>query len=109
MSFCFTSLPDGYRRRTASVTLRLRAGRLGGRQFSTGIIVDRVQEVLDIAGSSIEETPQFGATVNTDFILGMGKVGDSVKILLDIDKVLGDGGLSEMALDNAAAEVSTDT
>jgi len=26
--------------------------------------------------------------VNTDFILGMGKVGDAVKILLDIDKVL---------------------
>ena len=26
--------------------------------------------------------------VNTDFILGMGKVGESIKILLDIDKVL---------------------
>jgi purine-binding chemotaxis protein CheW len=59
------------------------------RTFSTGIIVDRVQEVLDIAGQNIEEPPQFGASVNTDFILGMGKVGDSVKILLDIDRVLG--------------------
>jgi len=57
------------------------------RTFSTGIIVDRVQEVLDVPGQDIEEAPQFGATVNTDFILGMGKVGDSVKILLDIDKV----------------------
>jgi len=58
------------------------------RTFSTGIVVDRVQEVLDIAGQNIEEAPQFGAAVDTDFILGMGKVGDSVKILLDIDKVL---------------------
>ncbi len=60
----------------------------GGQQCSVGIVVDRVQEVLDIAGDSIEETPQFGGSVRTDFILGMGKVGDAVKILLDIDKVL---------------------
>jgi purine-binding chemotaxis protein CheW len=57
-------------------------------KFNTGIVVDRVQEVLDIAGEDIEEAPQFGSSVNTDFILGMGKVGNSVKILLDIDKVL---------------------
>lgn len=56
--------------------------------FSTGIIVDRVQEVLDVSGQDIEDAPQFSAAVNTDFILGMGKVGDSIKILLDIDKVL---------------------
>jgi purine-binding chemotaxis protein CheW len=60
----------------------------GNRSYSTGIVVDRVQEVLDIAGGDIEEAPQFGSSVNTDFILGMGKVGTAVKILLDIDKVL---------------------
>lgn len=60
----------------------------GDRKFSTGIVVDRVQEVLDIAGKNIEEAPQFGSAVNTDFILGMGKIGDTVKILLDIDRVL---------------------
>ncbi|MHC4160292.1 MAG: chemotaxis protein CheW, partial [Planctomycetota bacterium] len=58
------------------------------RKFSTGVAVDRVQEVLDVAGEDIEEAPQFGTTVNTDFILGMGKIGETVKILLDIDKVL---------------------
>jgi len=60
----------------------------GSQKYSTGIVVDRVQEVLDIAGDNIEEAPQFGSSVNTDFILGMGKIGESVKILLDIDKVL---------------------
>ncbi len=59
-----------------------------GQGFDTGIVVDRVQEVLDIAGENIEDTPQFGSNVETDFILGMGKIGDAVKILLDIDKVL---------------------
>lgn len=67
------------------------------RQFSTGIIVDHVQEVLDIPGNNIEEAPQFGSAVNTDFILGMGKIGNTVKILLDIDKVLANSQLTEMA------------
>ena len=60
----------------------------GSRHCSTGIVVDRVQEVLDISGDNIEETPQFDSSVNTEFILGIGKIGNSVKILLDIDKVL---------------------
>ena len=53
-----------------------------------GIIVDTVREVYDISRGSIEPPPQLGGAVNTDFILGMGKVGDDVKILLDIEKVL---------------------
>jgi purine-binding chemotaxis protein CheW len=62
--------------------------RSAGRKASTGIIVDRVQEVLDIAGKDIEDAPQFDTSVDTNFILGMGKVGGTVKILLDIDMVL---------------------
>jgi len=65
-----------------------------GRNFNTGIVVDRVQEVLDIDGASIEEAPQFGASVETDSILGLAKVGESVKILLDIDRVPGGDGLT---------------
>ncbi|HEX2974059.1 MAG TPA: chemotaxis protein CheW [Tepidisphaeraceae bacterium] len=61
----------------------------GDRKLNMGIVVDRVSEVLNIAAENIEEPPTFDITVNTDFILGMGKINDSVKILLDIDKVLG--------------------
>jgi purine-binding chemotaxis protein CheW len=68
-----------------------------GHKFNTGIIVDHVQEVLDIADQDIEEAPQFDAAVDTSFILGMGKIGDSVKILLDIDKVLGGETLQQMS------------
>lgn len=68
----------------------------GDHAFYTGIVVDHVQEVLDIAGQDIEEAPQFGSQVDTNFILGMGKIGDTVKILLDIDKVLGDSDLAKM-------------
>ena len=53
-----------------------------------GIVVDRVCEVLDISQDNIEPAPSFGSKVQTDFITGMGKVGDKVKILLAIEKVL---------------------
>ena len=67
-----------------------------GRKFNTGIIVDHVSEVLDIAGENIEDAPQFGSSVDTDFILGMAKVGESVKILLHIDRVVGEPVLDEL-------------
>ena len=53
-----------------------------------GIVVDSVSEVLNIRGEDIEDTPAFGAKLNTDFISGMAKTEDNVKILLDIDRVL---------------------
>lgn len=70
----------------------------GKSTFSTGIVVDHVQEVLDIAGQNIEKAPQFGQSVNTDFILGMGKIGETVKILLDIDKVLAGEHLDDLCI-----------
>ena len=52
------------------------------------LIVDAVSEVLDIRPDQIEDSPSFGENVNTDYILGMGKCGDKVVMLLDIDWVL---------------------
>lgn len=59
-----------------------------GRRVSMGIVVDRVSEVLSIPAGNIEDAPSFGTNIDTSFILGMGKIGQSVKMLLDIDKVL---------------------
>jgi purine-binding chemotaxis protein CheW len=53
-----------------------------------GCVVDKVSEVLDINEEEIEDTPSFGADVNTEYILGIGKSQGKVKLLLDIDKVL---------------------
>jgi len=57
-------------------------------QVQMGIVVDAVSEVLNIRGADIEETPSFGANLNTDYILGMAKMEGKVKILLDIDRAL---------------------
>ncbi|NTV30333.1 MAG: purine-binding chemotaxis protein CheW [Candidatus Omnitrophica bacterium] len=55
-----------------------------------GVVIDKVKEVLDIKQDKIEPPPNFGADVHTDYILGIGKINESVKILLNIEKVLGE-------------------
>ena len=75
-----------------------------GVNAQVGIIVDTVCEVLDIAGEDIEPAPEFAANVDTSFILGMGKVEEAVKILLDIDKVLTSDELSLVREASRAAE-----
>ena len=60
----------------------------GGDAVMMGIVVDTVSEVVDIDGDHVDPAPPFGEGVTTDYILGMGKVGEKVKILLDIDKVM---------------------
>lgn len=74
-----------------------------------GIVVDTVCEVLDIEGENVEPPPAMGGSVDTSFILGMGKVGDAVKILLDIDKVLTTNELQDVARLAEASHPSTDT
>jgi purine-binding chemotaxis protein CheW len=53
-----------------------------------GIIVDGVSEVLNLGSGEIENTPDFGGDVASQYLLGMAKTKGKVKILLDIDKVL---------------------
>ena len=65
-----------------------------------GTVVDKVSEVQDIPGEEIEDAPEFGSNVDTRFILGMGKAGGRVTILLDIAKVLSSTDIE--ALSNVA-------
>jgi purine-binding chemotaxis protein CheW len=57
-------------------------------KVNVGIIVDQVAEVIDVDANEIDQAPEFGTNLHTDFILGVGVVKGGVKILLDIDKVL---------------------
>jgi purine-binding chemotaxis protein CheW len=64
-----------------------------------GILVDNVAEVLPISAVDMEEVPNFGARLKTEYILGMAKVKGRVIILLDIDLVLTDEELTLAAGD----------
>jgi purine-binding chemotaxis protein CheW len=85
LKFC---LPEKeYSQRTCIIVVQVQAG---GVSLQTGIIVDEVSEVLNLAAGEIEDTPDFGegAATATAYLLGMAKVKGKVKILLDIDRVL---------------------
>ncbi len=65
--------------------------------FMIGIVVDSVSEALNIKEQNISDAPTFGSGVNTDYILGVARMEDSVKLLLDIDRVIGDRGPATLA------------
>ncbi len=74
-----------YTERTCIIVVEI-TGESGTVQI--GIVVDSVSEVMTIKGDDVEDTPTFGVSLNTEYVLGMAKMEDGVKILLDIDKVL---------------------
>lgn len=73
-----------------------------GRSTSIGLIVDCVSEVLNIADESIEDAPSFGMSVDSNFILGMAKAGQNVKVLLDIERILSTDGAGPVANSSSA-------
>jgi purine-binding chemotaxis protein CheW len=55
---------------------------------SVGLVVDTVREVVDIPENFIELPPEVAEASTQGYIKGLGKVGDEVKILLDVEKLL---------------------
>jgi purine-binding chemotaxis protein CheW len=93
LKFSFDS--QAYTERTCIIVVEVA---LAHSKVMMGMVVDSVSEVLNISPDELEETPEFGERVTTDYIQGMAKVKGKVKILLDLDKVLG----SETVLSRAA-------
>ncbi len=84
LKFGFPS--EAYTERTCIIVVDVS---LAGAKVMMGIVVDSVSEVLNIAGTDIDPAPDFGGRVTTDYILALAKVKGTVKILLDLDRVLG--------------------
>lgn len=61
-----------------------------------GVVVDSVSEVLNIQEGDVEAPPDLSAGKRTRYIQGMAKTEESVKILIDIDKVLGEKAIEEV-------------
>jgi purine-binding chemotaxis protein CheW len=90
--------PLEYSQRTCIVVVQVE-GEAG--DIQVGVIVDTVSEVLNLTGSDIEDTPDFGAKLATPLILGMAKLKGKVKMLLDIDRVV---SAQEIAVMDVLAE-----
>ncbi len=61
-----------------------------------GCLVDTVEEVMEIPEKNIEPPPRFKTVSGRDqFISGMGKAGDAIKILLDAERIVRDENLAQ--------------
>jgi purine-binding chemotaxis protein CheW len=58
------------------------------RGSAIGLVVDRVSEVATLGSEEIEDAPSFGSDVQTEYLLGIGKAGGRIRLLVDIEKVL---------------------
>ena len=67
-----------------------------GLEQDVGVVVDAVSAVLDIADADIEPPPSFGARLRSDFMTGMGKLGEKFVIILDTDHVLSIDELAQL-------------
>jgi purine-binding chemotaxis protein CheW len=59
-----------------------------GDKVELGLMVDAVSEVIDIAATQIEPPPQFGTTIQREFIRGLGKVGAEFIVILEPERAL---------------------
>ncbi|MCK4864699.1 MAG: purine-binding chemotaxis protein CheW [Gammaproteobacteria bacterium] len=53
-----------------------------------GLVVDSVSDVIDVNATDIKATPNFGTTLNTEFIDGLATSNENMVMLLDVDKLL---------------------
>jgi purine-binding chemotaxis protein CheW len=53
-----------------------------------GVVVDSVSDVVDVDKKTIQDAPNFGTKVSTEFINGLASVNDRMVMLLDVEKLL---------------------
>jgi purine-binding chemotaxis protein CheW len=68
-----------------------------------GMVVDSVSDVVTLTPDQIKPAPDMGASVATEFLRGLGTVGERMLILLDIDMLLGSAEMGLLATARAAA------
>jgi purine-binding chemotaxis protein CheW len=72
-------------------------------EVTLGIIVDEVSEVVNVPAEAIEPPPAFGSSVDVSFLLGVGKLGNKVVMLLDADRILPREELQSVTMEAAVA------
>lgn len=67
-----------------------------------GFMVDAVNAVVDVPTESVNPPPQFGSGVNTDFLKGVGRIGEEFVLLLNVERLM-DFSIDHEALLNTVA------
>ena len=53
-----------------------------------GMVVDGVSDVITLSAEQIKPTPEFGSTIDTKYVTGLGAVEERMLILVDIEKLM---------------------
>ena len=77
----FDMVPRDYDERTCVIVVNFS-------ENTVGLVVDTVSEVLDIPAENVEASGQFANADGTSFICGMGKVGESINMIIDVNALL---------------------
>ncbi|MCD4485465.1 chemotaxis protein CheW [Chromobacterium vaccinii] len=67
---------------------------------TVGIVVDGVSDVIQLGEEAMRAPPEFGSTVDTAYIEGLGTVGEQMIIVVDIERLMRS---EEMALTDEVA------
>ena len=59
---------------------------IGGRVM--GMVVDSVSDVITLSQEQVKPAPEMGTAFNTDYLIGLGTLGERMLILIDIDKLM---------------------
>lgn len=90
--------PREYDDSTCIIVVELK-GKDSGGGVLTGVIVDGVEEVLNINEGDVEPSPKFGENIgSTEYILGMAKIKEEVKTLIDIDRLISIEQIAAMSI-----------
>lgn len=99
----FKMEPVEYNDRTCIIVVRLQ-------EMVIGLIVEQIAEVVEILPEDILDPPVLGKeekSVENRYVYGIGQVGDSVKLLIDPEKLLKDEDISLLEdMDETAAETT---
>ena len=87
----FKQEPIEYNDRTCIIVINVKG-------TVVGLIVEKIAEVVELSEDDILEPPTIGNDENrvNRYVYGIGKVGESVKLLLDPDKLIKDEDLEVM-------------
>ncbi len=85
----FKQQPVEYNDRTCIIVINVKS-------TVVGLIIEKIAEVVEIKEENILPPPTIGRAdkAHQKYVYGIGKVGDSVKLLLDPNKLLNDEDLS---------------
>jgi purine-binding chemotaxis protein CheW len=66
---------------------------------TVGMVVDGVSDVMQLGADQVRPAPEFSGAFDTEYITGLGTIGERMLILVDIEKLMSG---ADMALMNAA-------